>query len=295
MNKDPLLFTIAHISDLHFSKISFSLSQFFSKKCIGNLNLILNRSRVYKNERPFNLVNAFKDQGISHVFISGDLSTTSSKQEFEIAEQFIEELRKLSIQVFTIPGNHDTYTKHSYKTKLFYQYFKDTAEASLDFSLKDDKVSALSLGDRFWLVRVDSTYPSAFYHSTGRYTEEHDQTLRALLSEIPKEDFIILMNHFPLFHHEHPSRVMYGAELLRKTLSLYPNIKLYLHGHTHKQCIADLRGNHLPIVIDSGSASHVKRGSYNRIEIYQNGCVIDTFIPDEHCLWNPSKTVSYTW
>lgn len=295
MNKDPLLFTIAHISDLHFSKISFGISQLFSKRCIGNLNLIFNRARVYKNERPFSLLNAFKDQGVSHVFISGDLSTTSSKPEFEMAQKFIKELQKQSIQVFTIPGNHDAYTNYSYRKKLFYKYFTDTENSSLNFNLKTDGVSASSLGDQFWLVRVDSTYPSAFYRSTGLYTQKHDAHLRSLLNKIPKDNFIILMNHFPLFHHEHPSRIMYGAELLRKTLSLYPNIKLYLHGHTHRQCIADLRGSNLPIVMDSGSVSHVKKGSYNRIEIYKNSCVIDTCTPNEHSLWNSEKTVSYTW
>jgi 3',5'-cyclic AMP phosphodiesterase CpdA len=295
MHKDSLLFTIAHISDLHFSKVSFGLSQLFSKRCIGNLNLILNRSRIYKNERPFSLVNAFKKQGISHIFISGDLSTTSSKEEFQIAKELIDEFKKESIQVFMIPGNHDTYTKSSYKKKLFYQFFEDLFDPSLKFNLKDHQVSGLPLGDRWWLVRLDSTYPSAFYYSTGLYTEKHDQNLRTLLDKIPKDDFIILMNHFPLFQHEHPRRIMYGADLLRKTLALYPNVKLYLHGHTHRHCIADLRGNHLPIVLDSGSVSHVKKGSYNRIEIYQNSCTIDMFVPDEHCLWNSKKNVSYTW
>lgn len=295
MNKDPLLFRIAHISDLHFSKISFGLSQLFSKRCIGNLNLIFHRARVYKNDTPFTLVDAFKQQAVTHVLISGDVSTTSSKEEFQIAKQLVQAFQKEHISVLIIPGNHDTYTKHSYKKQLFYQYFEDTFDLSLGFSLKKHKVSGLALGEHWWIVRIDSTYPSAFYHSTGLYTEMHDKNLRLLLESIPKEDSIIVMNHFPLFHHEHPRRIMYGAELLRTTLSLYPNIKFYLHGHTHRQCIADLRGNHLPIIIDSGSASHIKRGSWSRLEIYRSSCSIDMFIPDKNNLWTSEKTVSYTW
>jgi 3',5'-cyclic AMP phosphodiesterase CpdA len=295
MHKDSLLFSIAHISDLHFSKVNFGLSQFLSKRWIGNLNLILNRSRVYKNSRPFTLIEAFKKQHISHVFISGDLSTTSSKAEFQLATELLEELKKHSIQVFLIPGNHDTYTKSAYKNKLFYQYFEDVSEPSLGFNLKEHQVSASLLSKHWWLVKIDSTYPCPFYHSTGQYTTTINQNLRALLNKIPKEDHIILMNHFPLFQHESSRRIMHGAEMLRYTISLYPNIKLYLHGHTHRECVADLRGNHLPIIVDSGSVSHLKRGSYQRIEIYQNSCVIDTFIPDERHAWNSKKSQVYSW
>lgn len=295
MDKDPLLFKIAHISDLHFSKISFGLSQFFSKRCIGNLNLILNRCRTYKNDRPFSLVHTFKKHQISHVLITGDVSTTSSKEEFLIAQKLVEEFQKEHMQVFVIPGNHDAYTKSAYKKQLFYQYFEDQHTPSLGFTLKENKVSGYALGEGWWLVKLDTTYPAPFYHSTGSYTQKQDQDLRTLLDRIPKEDSIILINHFPLFYYEHPKRIMLGAELLRATLSLYPHVKLYLHGHTHRHTIADLRGNHLPIVLDSGSAAHAKRGSWNLLEIYRSGCSIEMHIPDDNLLWNSQKTCCYEW
>lgn len=295
MPQDPLLFKIAHISDLHFSKIHFGLSQFFSKQFIGNLNLIFNRCRTYKNDRPFSLVNTFKQHGITHVFITGDLSTTSIKDEFLIAQKLIAEFQKEKMLVLTIPGNHDAYTKASYKKKLFYQYFEDLHAPSLGFNLKEHKVSGYSLGNKWWVVKLDTTYPAPFYHSTGKYTHEQDEYLRALLTCIPEDENILMMNHFPCFHHEHPKRVMYGASLLRATLSLYPNIKLYLHGHTHRHSIADLRGNHLPIILDSGSAAHTYRGSWNLLEIYPSHCVIQMYTPDDQLLWNEQKTFSYTW
>lgn len=295
MDPNPLLFKMAHIADLHFSKISFGLSQFFSKRCIGNLNLIFNRCRIYKNDRPFSLVNTFKKYGITHVLITGDLSTTSSNEEFEIAQTLIEEFQKEQILVLTIPGNHDAYTKSSYNKKLFYRYFEDLHSPSLGFTLKEHKVSGYFLGHHWWVVKLDTTYPAPFYHSTGKYTKEQDTHLRALLACIPEEDSILMMNHFPLFYHEHPKRIMYGAELLRSTLALYPNVKLYLHGHTHRHSIADLRGNRLPIILDSGSASHTKRGSWNLVEIYSSGCIIEMHTPDDKLMWNKEQTFSYAW
>ena len=288
-NTKPLL-KIAHISDLHFSKPTFNLRQLFSKRWIGNLNLLFNRSKTYLNKQPFTLLDTFKKQNITHVLISGDLSTTSSQEEFEMAQEFIEALKQAHMHVYMVPGNHDSYTKSSYKKELFYQYFCHDQEG-----LQKERVSSIKLEDNWWLVTIDSTYPTAVYYSTGHYTQKHDSHLRDLLSKIPSTDSVIVMNHFPLFHHEHPRRIMHGAEMLRETLSLYPFVKFYLHGHTHRHCVADLRGNHLPIILDSGSASHVRRGSWNCIALHPSHCVIDVFIAHQKRFWNLEKTVSYKW
>jgi len=293
MDKKQPLFTIAHISDLHFSKVSFGLSQFFSKRWIGNVNLIFNRRRVYKNERPFSLIRPFIDHKVSHVCIVGDVSTTSSEEEFSIASRFMQECEKEHMKVLSIPGNHDAYTKRSYKRQLFYKYFQDDRDKRLPYCLQKNKVSAYFLGHEWWVVKLDTTYPAPFYHSTGKYTEEIDDNLRSLLSALPSTASIIMMNHFPLFYHEHPRRIMYGAEKLRETLSMYPNVKLYLHGHTHRHSIADLRGNHLPIVVDSGSAAHVQRGSWNLITIYPSHCTVTMYSSDAHLQWHKQKTLSY--
>lgn len=272
---DRPLFTIAHISDLHFSKIQFGIGQFFSKRWIGNLNVIFNRGKIYKNDRPKTLLDAFKKNRVSHVFISGDVSTTSFKKEFKTAKAFITVLEKEGYKVFVIPGNHDTYTKRSYKKGLFYQYFPDEPSEAIPHTLKEDCVSATSLGKGYWLVRIDATYPAPVYLSNGKYTSEIDKNLRVVLSKIPKNDRIIMMNHYPLFHHESKRRVLLGAELLRKTISEHSNILLYLHGHTHRNTVADLRCSSLPIILDSGSVSHVKRGSWNLIKIYPNKCSVE--------------------
>lgn len=295
MKQEIALFKIAHISDLHFSKISFGLSQFFSKKFIGNLNLLLHRSRIYKNERPSTLIDSFKKEGISHVLITGDLSTTSCKQEFQKAQDFMQALQKENIQVIVIPGNHDTYTQTAFKEKLFYQYIYEKEAPLLGYSLRSHQVCATFLGQDFWVVRIDSTYPAPLCFSTGRYTKTHDERLRQLLSEIPADHSIILMNHFPLFHYEHPRRIMYGVEMLRETIKLHPNIKFYLHGHTHKQAITDLRSHQLPIISDSGSVSHIDKGSWNCLTLYPSQCSIELFHPTKELGWASQKHLSYTW
>jgi len=296
MDEDPLLFKIAHISDLHFSKISFSIKKLLSKEFIGNLNLLLHRSRVYKNERPLSLIDAFRKEMVTHVFITGDFSTTSSKLEFQKAKEFIDLLKEEKIQVISIPGNHDSYTKRSYKEKLFYNFFEESGEPPLcGYTLKNDQVTACYLGDQFWVVSIDSTFPSAAHLSTGLFTKEQDIRLRDLLSSIDPTHKILVMNHFPLFHHERPRRVMHGADLLQKTLSSFPNVVLYLHGHTHKQSICDLRGNHLPIIADSGSVSHAKKGTWNLLEVYPSKCLMSVFSPNIEDEWSCQKHYFYNW
>lgn len=293
MDKQPLLFKIAHLSDLHFSKIGFSLKSFFSKECIGNLNLLLHRKKTYRPVDVDGLIETFKQEHISHVLISGDLSTTSSCQEFTKAQEFLARLESERFKVFVIPGNHDNYTRYTEKHKLFYRYFLDP-EPYQGFSLKSHKITAQYLGDQVWLVLIDTTKPAPVYKSTGTYTHEQDQHLRTLLQSFPKNDLVFIMNHFPLLDIEEPRRRLIGSMLLRQTLQDHPNVKLYLHGHTHKPSVQDYRGSHLPIISDSGSLSHIKKGGWNSLEIYPQSCQVTMFKSDAK-RWVPHKQFSYTW
>ena len=295
LDHHPSLFKFAHISDLHFSHLNFSLENLTSKSLVGNLNLLFRRKRLFKETYPKALIDLFKKEQISHVLISGDLSTTSSRQEFEKAKQFTDALRKEKIEVFVIPGNHDNYTKKSFKNQLFYDFFSNNSPSFLGYSLKNEKVCAFDLGDNYWIILMDTTHHTPFYLSTGHYTAAHDRMLKELLSQIPKNSCVILVNHFPLFDQEHATRRMEGSSLLRKTLTSYPQVQLYLHGHTHHQHVQDCRKDHLPIIADSGSVSHVKKGSWNLYEFTPSSCHITTFKKEKTNQWQPSKHLTYAW
>ena len=295
MDQQALLFKLAHISDLHFSKVHFSVPTLFSKEFIGNLNLLLSRRKTYKNDKVASLVETLKKEQVTHVLFTGDLSTTSSEKEFEKAKEFIDLLKKEKMEVIAIPGNHDNYTKRAEKKKLFYQYMQEHEKPFLGYQLQTHKVAAHFLGDNVWVVTIDTTFACPVYRSCGKYDEQIDRHLKALLSSIPPSDTIIFMNHFPLFDVESQRRSMQGSEILRKTLSQFPNVKLYLHGHTHKPSILDHRKENLPIVADSGSLSHVKKGSWHTIEIYESRCAFTTYKPTDMHKWAEHKNLSFTW
>jgi 3',5'-cyclic AMP phosphodiesterase CpdA len=294
MDKEPLLFKLAHLSDLHFSKIGFSLKSLFTKESIGNLNLLLHRKNIYRPVDEKTLIETFKQQQITHVIISGDVSTTSSEKEFIKAQEFIRALEKEKFPVFLIPGNHDNYTKNTNKNKLFYSHFSCVNHPLFGYELKSHSAAAHYLGDHVWLVLVDTTEPAPVYVSTGHYKAKCDQHLKTLLQAIPASDHVVLINHFPLQDIESKRRRLIGSDLLQETLKNHPNVKLYLHGHTHKPLVQDLRGAKLPIVSDSGSLTHYKKGSWNSLEIYPKSCQITNF-RQQASSWAPYKHYFYTW
>src|SRR5262245_998312 len=119
---DPSYFRIAHISDLHFSKLTWNPSQLFSKRWLGNVNLLLARKHAFDAEGLTTLLPLFIDRKVDAVIVSGDLSSTSHEKEFLLAQEFLDVLQKEGFKVFTIPGSHDHYTKSAYREKLFYEF-----------------------------------------------------------------------------------------------------------------------------------------------------------------------------
>ncbi len=286
------LLRIAHISDLHFSKVSFHIDQIFSKRWIGTFNSIFCRNNSYLNERPFTLFDLFEKKKITDVIISGDLSSTSLEQEFSIAQRFIKKLKNLGIRIFTIPGNHDHYTRKAYRNKLFYDYFPKVFSDDSPFNLKDHGVTSTPLNSDWILIALDTSLATGLYYSTGEFSPFIEKNFRKLLSTLPKNTKILLLNHFPFFQNDQPRRRLKRSHALRKVISEYANIVLYLHGHTHRQCIADLRSNHLPIILDSGSTSH-KTGSWNLVELTENSCDLEVFKWADN--WKSINTHQFKW
>jgi 3',5'-cyclic AMP phosphodiesterase CpdA len=261
---------IAHISDLHFSNVCLSPLQFFSKRWIGNLNLVLRRKREFDYELLNNLVDLFQQNHVDFVLITGDLSTTGRKKEFRQAKAFIKEFEDRGLKVFAIPGNHDHYTMRGWKQKLFYDFFYDA-------SLKEDGVTAIDLNSSWTLVALDTALATPITSSRGLFSEKLEHNLSSVLSSISSNRNVLLINHFPLFEHDHPSKIMERAPRLRELLKRFSNVQLYLHGHTHSHCIADLRSNGLPIIVDSGSTAHSSRGTWNLLELSAQQMKIQSF------------------
>lgn len=262
--KSPI--RIAHISDLHFSKICLNPLQIFSKRILGNANLLLKRGRIYLNKKPLSLPDLFVEKGITDVFISGDLTTTSQKSEYRLAREFIAALQEKNLRVTAIPGNHDHYTRGAVRRRAFYEEMP-----------KEVCRNSFALGNHFWVVTLDTSMYTPFVDATGDFTIEIETQLRKTLQEIPAGAKVLLMNHFPFFNNDKHKRRLIGGDRLAKLLREFPNVLFYLHGHTHRRTIADLRADNLPIVLDSGSVSHAHHGSWNLLELNENKAQVEVY------------------
>ena len=258
---------IAHLSDPHFSKISYDLKQFLSKRWIGNLNLYLFRKRSYYTEHLAHLPELIESLKVDSVFITGDFSSTSSKEEFIEGEKFVNAFKERGLPTFILPGNHDCYTRSAERKRSFYNVF------SLQ-SLQDTKVESLPLKNGWWYIGLDCALATPPFCSYGYFSEEMEEHLRSTLSSIPKEQNILICNHFPLFTSRRPNHELSRAKALQALLRSFPQVKLYLHGHDHHPYIIDRQYDGYPLVLNSGSCAHKPEGMFYLIDLFEKECLV---------------------
>ncbi len=259
---------IAHLSDPHFSCITFNPSQFLTKRWMGNLNLILFRRKAYQTTHLGYLPKLMENLDIDTVILSGDFTSTSMHKEFEKARDFVDEFKQ---PTFTLPGNHDCYTKKSDRLKRYYTYFPSE-------ELEKRRVEKKPIGKGWWWVGLDCARPNNLLNSNGVFYREMDAILEKTLQSIPEGDKVIIGNHFPLFPSGRPHHDTGRATELGEILKKHPQVKLYLHGHDHYPYIIDRRNEGFPLVLNCGSCAHQPDGTFYTIELTGDECVVERLL-----------------
>ncbi len=259
---------IAHLSDIHFFRNQFDLKTLFSKRLLGTLNHYMNPKRHSVDFDLFELPEFLKGQGVTHVLISGDFTTTSNAKEYELASKFIKKLEDQGFKTFSIPGNHDHYTKKSDKDRRFYKYIKASNE------LKEKGLAYEDLGEGFKCILLDTVLATPLWSSQGLFSKNLEKRLSNLLNSIPKEQPLIVINHFPVVKGERPQRhQMLRLEALRELLESHSNILLYLHGHTHLSEFSTTK----PLMINCGSLTLTKGGSFHIMDLTPNFLEVEAY------------------
>lgn len=262
---------IAHLSDLHFCKVSKNPMQFFSKRWLGNMNLLFWRKKQWAAQHIEALGALLEEKKVDLVVLTGDATCTAQRSEFRLAASFFKKLNKRGMEVIALPGNHDHYTRRAYRERRFYDFFPARLMPDRHgvgrFCLKSHAVSAKQLPAGWWLVALDTALATPWVSSRGLFSKEIEEHLRHLLKEIPEGDKVIIANHFPFFQNDSARKILVRGDALRTLLEEFPKVKLYIHGHTHRRSIADLRENGLPIVIDCGSTGMGSNVSWNLIDL----------------------------
>jgi 3',5'-cyclic AMP phosphodiesterase CpdA len=290
---------IAHISDLHITSPSFNPLQIFSKEIIGNMNYFLNRRKSFDPKFIYDWLDFVESLNIDLVIVSGDFSTTSSSKELELARTWIQAVKKRGIDLFAIPGNHDSYTSHSYRNKSFYTFLGSVldfrGDENIPFSLDEHGLIVKKINKDLWIIGLDTTCTPSLLLSQGKFSLPLEDALQKALSYIPKEAKVIVVNHFSLFAQENSAKDLLQKERLTDLLKLHPQIAFYLHGHTHRHCVVDLRHENLPIILDAGCISQKERSTWNLIEMNENNAHVDVYLGNKAPSWDILKSYNFAW
>lgn len=279
---------LAHISDFHCTKLTWNPLRLFPKRIFGHLHWILGRKNSFSLLPLEELADLFSSLKVDLILVGGDLTSSSMHEEFSFAKSLLKKIQSPSI---VLPGNHDHYTFRSYREGRFYQYFTN-ANQTLG-SLAKTGIEAHKIDASWWVISLDTSVPNKATSSRGMFSEELEQKLEEILSQIPKLDKIILFNHFPFFQQEDPKRTLERGDALQHVICKHPNIVLYLHGHTHRHSIADLRPNRLPIILDSGSCCQTANATWNLIDIETDRCFVTPY--EWKSSWKPKETKEFLW
>jgi 3',5'-cyclic AMP phosphodiesterase CpdA len=280
---------IVHISDLHCTQVTWNPLRLLSKRFLGSLNWFFLRNSEFSQELLEPLPELFSNLQVDLVLFGGDFTTTSLRKEYQLAQEFVS---KLSEKWLAVPGNHDHYTYWSYKKKRFYNYFTNPS-SPFPFTLKEHGVEAHQIEPNWWTIALDTTRATGLYSSRGLFSQKTETHMKELLKLIPENAKIIVLNHYPFFQNDAHRRNLERGEALQSLLEKDLRIHLYLHGHTHRQIIANLKQNNLPITLDSGSCTKNERASWHLIDLKTDGCEVSVYTWNEK--WNKTKMENFSW
>jgi 3',5'-cyclic AMP phosphodiesterase CpdA len=114
---------IIHLSDIHVWRYVFNPLQLLNKRAVGMVALLAGRARKFRIERLHAVIERVKEQKPDHLVITGDLTTTALRAEFQAAREALADLLVDSDRVTVLPGNHDRYTTSSVRSRAFEEWF----------------------------------------------------------------------------------------------------------------------------------------------------------------------------
>ena len=261
--------TIIHISDLHFHTYPQNFQKCMSKRVLGMGNLYLRRAKQYPLQRAKLLVEQIKNMKWDHLVISGDLTQLSLKKDFLLARETLEPLLKDPERVTIIPGNHDRYIHYTSKTDYYKQYFGEF--------FGNEEIHVRNLNQEWVIVGWDSAHPNDWLTASGTVRRSTIQATENLLNSFPEKTRFIIANHYPLtfpegwkidHHHE-----LYNLLPVRNWILRQPNIRLYLHGHIHRNWQHRLSRGSAPelLLLNSASSTSIlhsgQKSSFHQIDL----------------------------
>jgi 3',5'-cyclic AMP phosphodiesterase CpdA len=261
---------LAHFSDPHFTKIMYGPSQFLNKRWLGNLNQILFRHYQYQISQIEEFPKLFLDWEVDFVLLTGDLTSLSLDEEFQMAQHYVKSFADAGLKLFHLPGNHDAYTR---KTDLARRYF----DFLPDPEMRENRVTLHPLKEGWWWLSIDCSCANGIIDSNGIFYEQMEKPLLEAIEKVPEGEKIVLGNHFPLIGSGRPTHDLRRACALAAIIKASPKIKLYLHGHDHTPYIINRQHERLPLICNAGSCAKCNGGTFYLIDLFDDSCHLKRF------------------
>jgi 3',5'-cyclic AMP phosphodiesterase CpdA len=210
---------IVHLSDIHVWSYAFNPLRLLNKRAVGMAELVLRRARRFRLERLEAVIERVGSLAPDHVLITGDVTTTALTREFRAAREALADLLADPAQVTVIPGNHDRYTSHAMRDRLFEQWFGAFAPPGPYPWLRD-------LGREAVILGLDPT--RSHLTATGYLAPEQLARARDLLAGAAPAlaaRRLIVACHYPL-----AAPPPYRRELAHKRLINAPAVAAWLAG-----------------------------------------------------------------
>jgi 3',5'-cyclic AMP phosphodiesterase CpdA len=252
----PLRFL--HCSDIHLLSLQgVGAHRFLNKRLTGGVNLMLKRGKHHDGRLFDRLIEHAHQLEVDRVVITGDLSNLALEQEFEY---IADKLEGIGLPVTVIPGNHDTYTRGSVRTRRF--------ELMLGQFMAGERGAAdahyYPFVQRFGevaLIGVSTAQASLPMYAVGTVGAAQLDRLDGVLARLDAQG----LTRIVLIHHP----VMPGEALRRHDLidiDAFGQVvarrgaELILHGHEHRAIEGTIPGAASPVPVHGiSSATNTSR------------------------------------
>ncbi|MGB0767166.1 MAG: metallophosphoesterase family protein [Phycisphaeraceae bacterium] len=219
---------IVLFGDLHFYRLWLAPWHLASKRVLGQSNLVINRRKRFRHDLVAPMIDRAVALKPDLLLLSGDLTTTSLKQEFLDAARAIKPLTD-RVPTVLVPGNHDRYTFTASRTRRIDRLLSDLIPNAFPHTR--------DLTDRWRLLALDGAVPR-LGDARGRLGSAQFERARAFVDSLDASRGLVVLCHYPCVvpgHiHEHDSHALDERDALRKTLEACRARVVYLHGHIHR-------------------------------------------------------------
>jgi len=269
------MFLLAHVTDPHFRGFAgASPMDFLSKRALGTLNLLVNRTRKHKMQLLEALREDMRAQAPDHLALTGDFANVSLTGEWRAALAWIDACGLAPAAISVIPGNHDAYVADVVASRAFEKLFAAYMTDDLAPAGERPDYPYVQLRDAIAFVGVSSSVATGDSGAWGRVGDEQLARLEAALAApaLAGKTRVVMIHHPPVRQKHGEERNLRDRAALAAVLARV-GADLVLHGHDHQDERTELPGpggRPIPIV-GGGSASYTggadRRSRYNLYEI----------------------------